>query len=399
MNLVKSNLILAGAVLALAVPTALTVLGERELFTDVSQIPKLFDGFNEDNVAAVILGVPKDPQPEPAPNADPNKPPQVQYDQLVFQRAADRDGFVLGQGNGELTGVPVNNQLLDTHVFAHLDAIKADRDALVLEDATEEQLEDYGLDIEHAFVIKALNAQNQPVAELLVGPAAKPRGTESVNGVFVRTPSSADVILYEGEGPSRAQPFTMRQVDPALWVDKTVLRVSADQIRSISLRNEVMGEKPVVFERSESVAQWACPEPPPGKGAPRQVEVDRFVQSLQNLMCQSYVGALQGKNIAGLGLYPGKSELVIEYVQDGEDKTITIWSGDVVDGKNEVYLRTSASNFLMTWVSYYGDRLATDLNPMFDPAAPTTDPDKPGEDKDGDKEDGGKDDGGKDEDR
>ena len=169
MNLTKANAILAIAAAVLAVPTWLTIQGDLENFVDTAQVPKLFEGFTADNVAAVALGKPKDQQPEVAqqPGADPDQKPPIQYDQIQFQRT-DK-GFVLGQMMGEKFGAPVNPQMLELQVWKHLSSIPADRETLVQENASEQQLADYGLDPLHAFVIKAFNAQQQVIAELLVG--------------------------------------------------------------------------------------------------------------------------------------------------------------------------------------------------------------------------------------
>ena len=64
----KSNLVLGVACAALAVPTLLQLSAEAESFVDVGRIPLMFDGFTADNVGSVILGDPRDEQPEPKPD-------------------------------------------------------------------------------------------------------------------------------------------------------------------------------------------------------------------------------------------------------------------------------------------------------------------------------------------
>ena len=212
MNLLRANAFLAIAAAALAVPTWLTIQGDLENFVDTAQVPKLFEGFTADNVAAVALGKPKDPQPEVAqqPGADPDQKAPIQYDQIQFQRT-DK-GFVLGQAMGEKFGAPVNSQMLDLQVWKHLSSIQADRETLVQENATEQQLADYGLDPLHAFVIKAFNAQQQVIAELLVGkdPNVGAQGTDTVRGVYVRSRTRPARLPLFARRASRCGPPRLR---------------------------------------------------------------------------------------------------------------------------------------------------------------------------------------------
>lgn len=59
MNLTKANLLLLGAAAVLAVPTWITVTGERDLYVDVAAVPRMFEGFTPDSVAQLVLGTPK----------------------------------------------------------------------------------------------------------------------------------------------------------------------------------------------------------------------------------------------------------------------------------------------------------------------------------------------------
>lgn len=379
MNVAKSNLILAGAAVVLAVPTALTLSSERELFKDVSRIPHLFEGFNEDTIAAVVLAAPKPKAEPPAEQANPQDPAkpdqqsqqsqQVEYDKLVLQRTDN--GFVLGQGMGELVGAPINKDMLQAHVWKHLSGIRADPDALHLPDATDQQLAEYGLDKEHAFVVQALNAQNQPVADLLVGRDSNKGGQENVRGVFVRKSDSNDVVLYEDVAAWQ------RNVQPDLWLDRTVLRAPADKVRRVSLRNPATGPAPMVFVRPEGQGSWEAENPPEDRGAVRQGEVERLVQNLGWLAAQGYHKRTGMVDLAALELDPGKIELSVTWQdEDEQEKTVTVWSGAPVEGKNEVYLRTSDSNFVRTWAAHFEQRFAEGPEKYFDPKGPA-----PGEDE------------------
>ncbi len=361
MNLNRSNAILAIAALALSVPTWLTLRGDLEAFVDVTQVPKLFEGFTADNVAAVALGKPKDPQPEvaPQPGADPNQKPPIQYDQIQFQRT-DK-GFVLGQAMGEKFGAPVHPQMLELQVWKHLASIPADREALVQENATEEQLVEYGLDAAHAFVIKAYNAQQQVVAELLVGKDTSigAQGTETVRGVYVRRGDNRDVGFYE-------VPSWTRAVDAQPWLDLAIAKISADMVRRIEIKNQT-GQ--AAFARKKGEASWVCDAPPAGKGALRQIEVEGLVQRLGYVQAQDYIRAITNGSLAPFGLEQPKLTLQIVYEKDGKDVTVDIALGNPIEGKTTQYVRCSLSDFICAMPLQWGAGFERDIGELFDPAA------------------------------
>ncbi|MCA8976981.1 MAG: hypothetical protein KDC98_19815 [Planctomycetes bacterium] len=173
MNLKKSNIALLIAAAALAVPTTIQLASEAESFVDYSRIPLMFDGFTDDNVGFVAIGKPKAEQPKPNPQTPEQKPP-VAYDQLTLQRS-DK-GWMIGPTPGEmsnLVGVPVNAPLVESNVFEHLRKIRADKQTLIQENATSEQLAEYGLDEAHATFMKVSDKTGQNiVAALYIGSEA-----------------------------------------------------------------------------------------------------------------------------------------------------------------------------------------------------------------------------------
>lgn len=361
MNLTKANLVLAVATVVLAVPTWVTLRRDLENFVDVSQVPKLLEGFTADNVATLALGKPKDPQPAVPAGTDPNQKPQLQYDQINFQRTDQ--GFVLGQGMGDLVGVPVNNQMLELQVWKHLTDIPGDKETLVQKDATEAQLVEYGLDVEHAFVVKAGNASGQLIAELLVGKdtTTSQGGTEAVRGVFVRRADSRDVVFYE-------VPMWTRALDANTWIDRTLFKVPADKVRRLELQNQT-GK--VVLTKAAGQASWAAEAAPNGRGAVRQTEVEGLAQRLGFLQVAEFVKPLAGANLPALGLDAPKLAIAVTYEKDGKDVQITIGVGNPMDGKNSHYARCSESQFAVAVPSPWVAGFERDVGEFFDPAAPT----------------------------
>lgn len=369
MNLARRNVVLLVVAAALAVPTALQLRRDAESFVDVGKIPLLFDGFTADNVGAILVGKPKKEQPPPNPQ-QPNQKPAVAYDQLHLERT-DK-GWAFGRIAGDLAGAPVNKDKVETDVFTHLRRIRNDREALVQRDATPAQLAEFGLDEAHAVVLQCRDRAGVVLADLFVGreAAGGQTGAEAVRGVFVRKSDSNDVVLYEYE---KAWPL---MVETDAWLDKVLLKLDPDKVQRVSLRNAATGGKTLVLQKQGGKASWACAEPPAGRGAVRQSEIEAFVQRLRWIPVQDYRGPMQrAGNLATLGLQPAQLELEVLY-KDGEtEKTAKFAVGNKVDGKNEYYLQSSETAFLMTWpASLVTSFELNAADAWFDPAAPADAP-------------------------
>jgi hypothetical protein len=384
MNLVQRNVVLGALAAVLAIPTILQLRRDAETFVDVGRVPLLFDGFNADNVMLITLGQPKKDQPAP----EANQPPRVVYDQLVLQRS-DK-GWVLAAVQGQdLAGAPVNKDRVESDVFAHLRAIRIDRDALVQPSASPEQLEKFGLDDAHAFVIVASDntPQHNVIADVLVGRDASQgqTGTEAVRGVYVRKRDSTDVVLYEFDKGWR------RDVQQDQWLDKVIAKLEPDKIQKLRIQNTATPKPGITFVRKDGKASWSVVEPPPGLGAVRQTEVENVAQRLRWIAAQDFKMPTTKANLGALGLVPAKIEIDLD-VKDGDRvREIKLAVGNQVEGKNEFYLLCNEVPFVLTWPAGTVTTFEADIKAqLFDPAPPP--PDKPGE---GDKKDETKKDEGK----
>lgn len=379
MNLIRRNIVLAVAAAALAVPTIVQLQRDADTFVDLARVPLLFDGFTADTVAVIHLRQPKKEQPAPEP-ANPNAP-KVVYDDLVLART-DK-GWMLG--TGELAGAPVSKERVEADVFTHLRSIRADREVMVQPAATPEQLTQFGLDEAQAFVIRVTDATQRNVfAELLVGRDAGQgqSGTEAVRGVFVRKSDSNDVLLYELEKGWR------RDVQQDGWLDKVLARLEPDKIHRLRLKNVASGGE-IVLARLDGKASWTAIDPPPGVGAVRQMEVENLVQRLRWIAVQDYrVPIARAGNLATLGLAPAKLEIDLT-VKDGDrDREIKLSVGNQIEGKNEYYLQSNESTFLMSWPASTVTPFELDARTaLFDPVSPDAKPADPKPPGDGDKKD------------
>lgn len=367
MNLTQRNLVLLAIAAGLCVPTWLQLRRDAETFVDFGGIPLLFDGFTVDNVGSVLLAKPKEPQPEQNPNQP--GPKQTAYDELLVQRSDKgwQIGAAPGRPPNELTGAPISKERLEQMVFEHLRSIRNDKDALVQPAATPEQLQEFGLDDEHAFLIRVVDKTGtQVVAELMVGrdAGAGKAGTDMVRGQFVRKRDSNDVVLYETQKP------WMRSIDTDPWLERMLLRADPDKVRRLSIRNAATGEKPFVFAREPGKAMWQAIDPPAGLGAVRQTEVEGLANRFRYFASQAYLKPLtRAGNMQALGLFPPQIELSVTVDEDGHERVVDFAIGNKLDDKNEYYLTCSETQFLMSIPA--GNVVPFELDvrdKMFDPA-------------------------------
>jgi hypothetical protein len=375
MNLHRRNLLLAIAAGTLSIPTVLQLRADAETFVDISRVPLLFDGFTVDNVGSLRIRLPKKEQPPP--DAANPQAPKIAYDELTFVKT-DK-GWSLGQALGqvvELAGAPMSKERVESDLLQHLRSIRADRDTLVQQNATPAQLKEFGLDDEQAYVVQAFDAGNRNlIAELYVGRDAGQgqTGTEAVRGVFVRKSDSTDVVLYEFDKGWR------RDVQLDSWIDRVLARMEPDKIQRLSLKNAATAGVTYQFARSDGKASWTAVEPPAGLGAVRQSEVEALVQRLRYLAVQEYRMPVARANLAQLGLLPEPQIKLELMVKEGDrERAITLGVGNKVDGKNEYYLISNESAFLMTWAAGNVVPFEVDVKAQwFDPVSPDAAPDKP----------------------
>jgi len=365
MSLSKSNIALGIVCAVLAVPTFLQLQSETENFVDVARIPLMFDGFTSDNIGSIVLAQPLEEQPEAgAPSA---QQPAVAYDQLAF-KLTDQ-GWVVTQPPRtvvELAGAPALKSKIEGEVFEHLRSIRSDPETLVQPNATEEQLLEYGLDEEHAFLIRCVDrAGNTVVADLLVGKDASQRGqgTEAVRGVFVRKRDSNDVVLYEWLKPWR------RSVEVRDWLDRTLFRLEPDQVRKLSIRNAVTGARTFTFERERNQSRWQA-KAADDLGAVRQGEVEGLVQRLRYVTAQSFERPMsRSGNMQAIGLFPPQIVIQLTLQEGNRTRDIELQIGSRVANRNEHYLICSeAPDFLLTWPASMVAQFELDVaQRLFDP--------------------------------
>lgn len=354
----RTNLVLAIVAVILAIPTAWTLYGDRTVFRDQEDVPRLFPGFTRENVRAVVISKPKYAADG---SVERDEKGEVVRDALQLVRSADEWRVA----NGPLQGVVVRGAQVYERVLRHLESIEKDEQALVREAASPEELERYGLGAEEATLVQAVG-QTAPLAELYVGDDASrgEAGEDVVRGFFVRSKDDTDVVLYE-------QPYWVLDVDPAQWYDRNPLRFPVDQVVEVRLHNN-HGE--FAFEReSAQQAEWQVTQAAGEVGAVRQSQVRAFVQSLSMLDVQRYLerlpaagpereAALAVRNLA-------EPEFFAEVkLADGARHRIAI--GSQVENHNERYLAISSVDFLMAVGEWVLARFEKDpRNEFFDPPA------------------------------
>lgn len=341
----RINFVFAIVAIVLLYPTWRVYESDRASFTDYTDIPRLFAGFDPDNIGRVVISTPKlDDAGAPLRDDKGN----AQRDGILIVKTG-ADSWVIGQGV-PVAGVAVRADQVRERVLRHLEQIRSDPKALVHAAADEEALARFGLDADHATLIQAQSAQGVPMAELFLGKASgeSARGDNALRGYYVRRADSNDVVLYE-------QDYWLVAPNPDTWVDRNPLRFRSESVVELSLMNE-LGQMAVVKDAASDL-DWKVKTGPAAEvGAPRSAEITSFVRGLTMLNIQRYVEPLPQAEAAikGVlsrhGLVEPKIRVAVR-LDDGATHTVEI--GDQVSGANEYYLRISSVGFLMTvgdWV-------------------------------------------------
>ncbi|MGK0302615.1 MAG: hypothetical protein ACI89X_003500 [Planctomycetota bacterium] len=369
MNLKSRNLVLGVVCLVLAIPTALQLYDDADTFVDVGRIPLMFQGFTSDNAGVVLIAEPKAQQPERPANANPNRPQRVDYNQLVLKLQGDtwRIGQLTDQDPVLLAGAPIKAQRLESDVFHHLRMIRNDPETLVQANATEEQLKKYGLDVEHAYLIKVVDkAEKNVLAEVFVGDDSSVgrTGTEAVRGVFVRQVGSNDVVLYEWEKPWR------RNVETDEWTERVLARVQPPQVRKLTIKNLSTEGKTFVFEREPGKSMWSAKGVGETLGAVRQTEIEGLIQRFGYLAVDTFERSLNNAgNMTAYGLHPAQTEVTFTFDEAGTEKVVQIAIGTRLKDQNIYYMTCSLEpSFIMTWGSSMVTNFELDVaTRLFDP--------------------------------
>lgn len=358
----KANLWLGAMAVLLAVPTWLTLRGDRTTFVDAADAPLLFAGFTPENVYGIRIEVPR-----LGPDGEPVEGPQGEAERealtLVRADVDDPRAWVLGGEDERLAGLPVSFERVRDRVLEPLGAIRVAEDTLVREDAGPEALARYRLDVGRATVLRCVDAQGTVVADLRVGADASRGqvGEGAVRGYFVRKADSGDVVLFE-----RAVwtlPAAREQ-----WIQRAPLRVGAEEVVGIAVSNPLTRRDDDLPRGRLRIGRgdpedpvWAVREGPPKRDVVRNGEVFAFLQTLARFRIQQYVEPLpeagSGDRDTFLAEYGLADPRLVLDLERAAGEPLHIEVGDKVwrDGaeQNERYARISGVPFLVTvgdWV-------------------------------------------------
>jgi len=156
-----------------------------------------------------------------------------------------------------------------------------------------------------------------------------------------------------------------------------------DKSQRLTIRNTASAGATWQFARADGKASWRVVDAPFPVGAVRQTEVENVAQRLRWISAQDIRSPLaRAGNPAGLGLAPAKLELEVVVKEGDRDRILKLAVGNQVEGKNEYYLTTNESPFLMTWPAGMVTPFELDVQAtLFDPLPP--DAPKDGAPKDG----------------
>ncbi|MHC5066492.1 MAG: hypothetical protein ACYTG5_21260, partial [Planctomycetota bacterium] len=139
----RTNLILLVLAAVLAVPTTLTILENQITFEDYQEIPRLFDGFDQDNVVSIQI---RQPKLDEAGMVIKQEDGKLATNVLMLNRPVGQENWVFGGNDGEMRGVRVRQDRVRDYVLQHMAAIRMDDNSLVAEDVRQEDLKKYGLE-------------------------------------------------------------------------------------------------------------------------------------------------------------------------------------------------------------------------------------------------------------
>jgi hypothetical protein len=353
----KTNLVLLVLALVLAVPTILTARGERARFTEIKDIPLLFDGFNK--AAVVGVGIAKgwhEPAGDASQQQQQQQPPQRQIEELQFRREGDRWHLA----NTDLKSAPVRSGMIEDQVLEHLGRIRRDERAVHRAKATPEELKQYGLTKEDGYLIVAFDAQNRVLAELVVGKDVSGGEWEGgrLRGRYVRARGNESVLIYEVD-------HFIPSVTATEWIDTRMFQAELNKLVGFSLYNATVKE-PVSFrkERPEYV-EWKVDQAPPDTGAPIQGDLQQLIQKVSIVTAARFLTPMvpemlraKGLELNKIGLEP--ADVVATFTLD-TGETLTLELGRKLDDQPEVYARTNKSLFLITVPDWMKADLEVDI--------------------------------------
>lgn len=358
----RLNQILTIVFLVLLVPSVIKCVSGGIDITTAEERPKLFEGYNKDNVAIVEISKPVlDDQGQPKTNAN----GEIEKDAISLVKADGKWKIASGPYPGQLDArlSDVESRILDP-----LGKIEVSESSIIVADANDTTLESYKLDDKNAITVLVGNANRQPIATLLVGRSAggADLGANATTGTYVRKDKQKVVILSD-------ETLSL-ETDLDSWVNKTLLDISDEkEIVKLTLRNP-KGE--IVFEREDGDKPWKAAKQPEGTGAIRDSELTSLLGRGRYVSAMNFV-TIDRANPVDHGLNAPKIELILE---TKDKKSTVLRIGNEVEGKQESYAHLSNHDgVLFTLASYDVDTLNKDPKELFDPKKAEETP------KDGDK--------------
>jgi len=366
----RINVILLIVAVVLAIPTWFTLRSEAAPVIEWEDFPRLFPGFNPDNVGIVTLGRRR----PPAPGAQPSQQPV--FDELVFFRT--ETGWQLGP-HPLLGGLPIKDGMVESQILDHLEAIRLDQEGLDTASADKEYLAQRHLIEDSALIITCRRdtQSKEALAELLKGTRSEELNKQpgAVQGYYVcRRDKPKEVVLYDPSTPW--EPL----LDANEWIRKVIYDVLMGDVASFRIKNE---HGTVAFKKKKgSTATWVKDEAVKDQaaqnvGAPRQGEVTRLLEQFRKVTAEAFEGPTQNVEakvgLEKVGLAPGKSKYELHMtLKDGQERWLRI--GSQLPNQPTFYAVSSESDFVFTLRDYVARALAVEPQDLFDPAAPKKQP-------------------------
>lgn len=351
----RANIVLLVLAVILAIPVTIQLVQEGQRFTVWADEPLLFEGLDPDSVEVVGYGEPSGREPAEPGGAVPR-------DEIWFGKVGPEQWLLVEPK--EMVGAPVYGDRVVGSFIDFVLPIRRREANIVVRDADDKQLEQYGLTRSGARVISLQRKNRTPLATLYVGnyvtDAESGRG---LGGYYVRDNRSTTVLFYERDrwGPTTGLGF---------WIDRAIHRLDETKIQSIRFTGPYTGESAVEFARDgERPHLWNAVAAPDGVGAVRQGEVTQMVVEFARASAEKVLRRVDETVLGDLkyGLSGPRTFVAVEAtMEDGAKHSLHV--GAQVESTSRRYAIGGTGQWLLTVKPEVFDRFARiPQQTLFDP--------------------------------
>ncbi|MFQ5504274.1 MAG: DUF4340 domain-containing protein [Planctomycetota bacterium] len=323
------------------------------------EVPRLFEGFTPENVAIIVMQRTKKSETPTAPDTQP------ETEGLRLVRSEEK--WLIA--SGRFANIKARSSDIENNILSKIKKIEVTQGTVIVEDADEEKLKEFGLDEASATRVQCADATQKPIADILIGRKAGGAefGSNATSGTFVRRFDQTAVILFDEE--------IAPELEDKAWIEKQIQNIEETEIKAIRIKNE-KGE--IAFSREEG-KEWVCDKGKPTEtGGLKGMEVTNLLAQARSIYCQDITDPMRTELLPQYGL--GDDSRIQVELTTKDDKKHTVRIGKRVEGKQEYHACVLDGKVLFTLADWNVTPYEKDPKDFFDPPAPpeAKDPGKSG---------------------